>query len=526
MADDLLKKAAPFIPIVQEVATKYGVPPELMLGMLAQESRFNPVAVGPNTKYGTAKGIAQFIDATAQRFGVNQMDPRSSIEGMGKYLQVLGKMFNNDPSLMAAGYNAGEGRVRQAGGVPKIAQTQDYVQKVLQFMPLFQSNATKMVAGASPGAAPSPAIPTNVPQPSGPGLTIENLLAGADPASLVPRKPAMGGGMQGLLTALAMIGGLGGTAANIIGAAKGTGATGNAALKQSGDLLKTVEEQKALQLQQDDMAALAANPSLHPLLQTLASIGGREALSSAALSSVRDQSPSSQIAMARGMQDYEAGTPAGRAIASKERVEEAVNLAKATQPYKGIGEGRAATATAASLRKEMNSSPEIKDLRAVEGVFQGADNMYQQYLKDPTKKGRLLDDTLVIAFNKYIDPSVVKEGEFDRSIAGRALREKLTGYVRKQQKGGQGFSQVERDDFMNSLKTLRDGRRQAAKPQLDFFAKEAEAAGVDPARVVNLNISSTEEEGVSKKTLPKLEELSPEQMKSMSTEELESYLGN
>jgi soluble lytic murein transglycosylase-like protein len=39
--------------------------------------------------------------------------------------------FGNDPILVLAGYNAGEGAVRKHGGVPPYKETRNYVPKVL-----------------------------------------------------------------------------------------------------------------------------------------------------------------------------------------------------------------------------------------------------------------------------------------------------------------------------------------------------------------------------------------------------------
>lgn len=522
MAEDILKKAAPFIPLVKEAAAKYGVPPELMLGMLAQESRFNPVAVGPNTKYGTAKGIAQFIDATAQRFGVNQMDPRSSIDGMGKYLQVLGGMFNNDPSLMAAGYNAGEGRVKAANGIPQIPQTQDYVTKVQSFMPLFQQllgGAPAASGQAAPAIAPQ--VAGQLPQP--PGMNVQNLLSGVDPASLVPRLPTMGKGMQGLLTALATIGQLSGGAANIIGAIKGTGATGNSALKQSGDLFATVQNQRALAQQQEDMASLSSNPTLNPLLQAIASIGGREALTNVAGSAAREGLPSNQIAMARGIQDWQAQTPEGRAIASQEKVNEAAATYKATQPYRGIGEARAATASAMALRKEMNNLPDVKAAREMVQTMGGMESVWADYQKNPSKLRSATDQTLITTINKMLDPgSVVREGEYDRSEQGAPLINKLKSYQTKLSRGGVSITDADRRDIVETAKILFDGRMSMVAPTIEFYKEEAIRSGVDPERIINLKVPAEKE--TPGKALPKLEDLTTEQLKSLSKEELESYL--
>jgi soluble lytic murein transglycosylase-like protein len=58
-------------------------------------------------------------------------DPAQNIRGGVAYLDWLIEEFGGDPMLVLAGYNAGEGAVRQHGGVPPYRETRDYVPKVL-----------------------------------------------------------------------------------------------------------------------------------------------------------------------------------------------------------------------------------------------------------------------------------------------------------------------------------------------------------------------------------------------------------
>jgi hypothetical protein len=46
-------------------------------------------------------------------------------------MEWLMDRFDNDPVLVLAAYNAGEGAVRANAGVPPYAETRDYVPKVL-----------------------------------------------------------------------------------------------------------------------------------------------------------------------------------------------------------------------------------------------------------------------------------------------------------------------------------------------------------------------------------------------------------
>jgi soluble lytic murein transglycosylase-like protein len=69
---------------------------------------------------------------TAARFGVaDPLAPADNIRGGVAYLDWLMGEFGGDVILALAGYNAGEGALREHGGVPPWPETRDYVPRVL-----------------------------------------------------------------------------------------------------------------------------------------------------------------------------------------------------------------------------------------------------------------------------------------------------------------------------------------------------------------------------------------------------------
>ena len=118
----------PHVATAIRMAERYGLPPSIFLSLVQQESRFNPAAVSPRG----AIGLGQLMPATARELNVDPRDPEQNLEGSARYLRRMLDQFGNMELALAA-YNAGPGRVRQAGNtIPNIRETQQYVPSILR----------------------------------------------------------------------------------------------------------------------------------------------------------------------------------------------------------------------------------------------------------------------------------------------------------------------------------------------------------------------------------------------------------
>lgn len=113
--------------MVREAAERHKVDPALVRAVIETESNWNPTA---KSRKG-AVGLMQLIPSTAQRFGVNDaFNPKQNVEAGVRYLKTLLERYNGNLDLALAAYNAGEGAVDRAGGVPHYRETRNYVQRV------------------------------------------------------------------------------------------------------------------------------------------------------------------------------------------------------------------------------------------------------------------------------------------------------------------------------------------------------------------------------------------------------------
>ena len=115
-----------WLPVAREMARRHGIPEDLFLRLVQQESGWNPSA----RSHKGATGLAQLMPGTAQLLRVNIDDPRQNLEGGARYLRMMYDRFGSWRLALAA-YNAGPEAVERHGGVPPFAETRGYVRAIL-----------------------------------------------------------------------------------------------------------------------------------------------------------------------------------------------------------------------------------------------------------------------------------------------------------------------------------------------------------------------------------------------------------
>lgn len=123
---------------VRAAARYEGVSASSLAAQARVESGFDPRAESPDG----AVGLMQFLPSTWSEYGVDgdgdgDADPRSpadAVPSAARYRQVLqeqvGALPGDDERDVLAAYNAGPGAVLRARGVPRYAETRDYVDLV------------------------------------------------------------------------------------------------------------------------------------------------------------------------------------------------------------------------------------------------------------------------------------------------------------------------------------------------------------------------------------------------------------
>ena len=113
--------------IIEEAARRHDVDPNLVRSLIKVESNFNAHAVSPKG----AMGLMQLMPSTARTLNVsNPFDPEQNVDAGVRHLKRLLDGYNGDVKLSLAAYNAGAGAVARSNGVPRNAETRNYVKRI------------------------------------------------------------------------------------------------------------------------------------------------------------------------------------------------------------------------------------------------------------------------------------------------------------------------------------------------------------------------------------------------------------
>jgi len=123
------KNASKYLPLLNAAEDKYNIPRNLLARQAYQESRFrDDIVDGSTVSPAGALGIMQIVPKYHP--DVNPLDTPAAIDYAAAFMQRLYNQFGTW-SLALAAYNAGPGNVKKYSGIPPFAETQNYVNQIL-----------------------------------------------------------------------------------------------------------------------------------------------------------------------------------------------------------------------------------------------------------------------------------------------------------------------------------------------------------------------------------------------------------
>jgi hypothetical protein len=230
-------------------------------------------------------------------------------------------------------------------------------------------------------------------------------------------------------------------------------------------LMQLYQQMQGAAVQQGQLAHAMRQPEVDPI-----AMQDRKFLMQQALEGTREDS---RLRRAMEMQD--------RADARQQRYLEAKDS------WQGVNSQRSDKRYEVGLRKEFEGAKIVKEYDVARNQMSRIESGLREIQRDPKKAANYiaLDQSLVMLFNKMLDPdSVVREGEYARTIQNSPIMNRIAGKLQQVATGGAGFTNSERQAIVNMARTFA----QEAKGLYDNHANEyrriAGETGADPNRVV------------------------------------------
>lgn len=112
---------------IEKAAARHNVDANLVRALVKVESNFNPNAVSRKG----AMGLMQLMPQTARSLKVNNpFNPEENIDAGVRHLKHLLESYGGNVQLSLAAYNAGQGAVSRSSGIPRYAETRNYVRRI------------------------------------------------------------------------------------------------------------------------------------------------------------------------------------------------------------------------------------------------------------------------------------------------------------------------------------------------------------------------------------------------------------